>query len=183
MACRQILPGRRWCRLRPFLVLLALAACLFYQTLTPLRTRRYLSALSDGALTSPRTEAWHGTAKKISARQIRCLFPSGNLQVQKEYIKPNPKEGENKALRVVGQTSPHSKSRNAAAVQRSFNCLGPPDVAGFQVPQTLPSNKDANIWKTTDSPLLPYNRCSMQNTSLEVCLDSLPLRFIPHRRD
>nr|XP_020662991.1 cadherin-like and PC-esterase domain-containing protein 1 [Pogona vitticeps] len=84
MACRQILPGRRWCRLRPFLVLLALAACLFYQTLTPLRTRRYLSALSNGVPPSPGADVWHGMYKKISARQIRCLLPSSNLRVQKE---------------------------------------------------------------------------------------------------
>ncbi|XP_061496080.1 cadherin-like and PC-esterase domain-containing protein 1 isoform X3 [Rhineura floridana] len=85
MACRQILPGRRWCRLRPFLAVLVLAAYLFYQTLTPLKTRRYLSPVDNGVLPNKvAKEVQHGRYKENSARQIRCFLPSSNLQVWKE---------------------------------------------------------------------------------------------------
>ncbi|XP_053260941.1 cadherin-like and PC-esterase domain-containing protein 1 isoform X2 [Podarcis raffonei] len=86
MACRQILPGRRWCRLRPFLVVLVLAACLFYQTLTPLGTRRYISPVGNGVLPDKVVSelVQHRRYKEISARQARCFLPSSNLQGRKE---------------------------------------------------------------------------------------------------
>ncbi|CAI5785369.1 Hypothetical predicted protein [Podarcis lilfordi] len=86
MACRQILPGRRWCRLRPFLVVLVLAACLFYQTLTPLRTRRYISPVGNGVLPDKVVSelVQQRRYKEVSARQARCVLPSSNLQVRKE---------------------------------------------------------------------------------------------------
>nr|XP_060633701.1 cadherin-like and PC-esterase domain-containing protein 1 isoform X4 [Anolis sagrei ordinatus] len=84
MFCRQILPGRRWCRLRPFLVVLVLGACLFYQTLTPLKTRRYLSSTGNGVLTNKAVEVQQGTYKEVSKRQVHCFLPSNDLQAQKE---------------------------------------------------------------------------------------------------
>ncbi|XP_062838423.1 cadherin-like and PC-esterase domain-containing protein 1 isoform X1 [Anolis carolinensis] len=84
MSCRQILPGRRWCRLRPFLVVLVLGACLFYQTLTPLKTRRYLSPTGNGVLINKVVEVQQGTYKEVSKRQVQCFLPSNDLQAQKE---------------------------------------------------------------------------------------------------
>ncbi|XP_042324427.1 cadherin-like and PC-esterase domain-containing protein 1 isoform X3 [Sceloporus undulatus] len=84
MSCWQILPGRRWCRLRPFLVVLALAACLFYQTLTPLRTRRYLPAVGNGVLSNKVVEGQHRTHKEVSEKQVHCFLSSNNLQAWKE---------------------------------------------------------------------------------------------------
>ncbi|XP_062990132.1 cadherin-like and PC-esterase domain-containing protein 1 isoform X2 [Elgaria multicarinata webbii] len=84
MACRYILPGRRWCRLRPFLVVLVLAACLFYQTLTPSRTRRSLSVIGNGVLPDEAAEMQPGRYKEVSASHVRCFLPSSNLQGWKE---------------------------------------------------------------------------------------------------
>uniref|UniRef100_A0A8D2LJW8 Cadherin like and PC-esterase domain containing 1 n=1 Tax=Varanus komodoensis TaxID=61221 RepID=A0A8D2LJW8_VARKO len=84
MACWQILPGRRWSRLRPFLVVLVLAACLFYQTLTPSRTRRSLSAIGNGVLPDKAAEVQQGRHKEVTESRARCFLPSSNLQVWKE---------------------------------------------------------------------------------------------------
>ncbi|XP_053112464.1 cadherin-like and PC-esterase domain-containing protein 1 isoform X2 [Hemicordylus capensis] len=84
MACRQILSCRRCCRLRPFLLVLVLAAYLFYQTLTPLRTRRHFSAVGSGVLPNKVAEVQHRRYKEVSARQPHCFLPSSNLQAQKE---------------------------------------------------------------------------------------------------
>ncbi|XP_048356424.1 cadherin-like and PC-esterase domain-containing protein 1 isoform X2 [Sphaerodactylus townsendi] len=83
MACRQILPCRRYCRLRPFLLVLVLAAYLFYQTLTPLRARRYLPAVDNGVLSTTQ-EVQQSVYKEVPTRQFYCVFPSRNLQLQKE---------------------------------------------------------------------------------------------------
>ncbi|XP_060100818.1 cadherin-like and PC-esterase domain-containing protein 1 [Heteronotia binoei] len=82
MACRQILPFRRYCRLRPFLLLLVLAAYLFYQTLTPLRTRRYLPEVGSGVLTEQ--EVKQKEYKEVPTRKVYCFLPSSNRKLQKE---------------------------------------------------------------------------------------------------
>nr|XP_056702669.1 cadherin-like and PC-esterase domain-containing protein 1 [Euleptes europaea] len=82
MACRQILPCQRYCRLRPFLLVLVLAVYLFYQTLTPLRARRYLAAVDSGVL--PTQEVQQSLYKEVPTRQVYCVLPSRNLQLQRE---------------------------------------------------------------------------------------------------
>ncbi|XP_077194511.1 cadherin-like and PC-esterase domain-containing protein 1 isoform X2 [Paroedura picta] len=82
MACRQILPCWRYCRLRPVLLVLVLAAYLFYQTLTPLRARRYLPRVDSGVFTEQ--EVQQRVDKKVPTRQVYCALPSSKLQLQKE---------------------------------------------------------------------------------------------------
>lgn len=82
MTCRQILPSRRYCRLRPFLLVLVLAAYLFYQTLTPLRARRYLPGVGSGVLTEQKLQ--QRVYKEVSTRQVYCVLPSSNPKLQKE---------------------------------------------------------------------------------------------------
>ncbi|XP_039199913.1 cadherin-like and PC-esterase domain-containing protein 1 [Crotalus tigris] len=84
MACRQIVPGRRWCRFRPFLMVLVLAAYLFYQTLMPLRSKRpTIPTSGNGLLPSKAAEVQRQT-HQILARRVSCFLPSNKQQGQKE---------------------------------------------------------------------------------------------------
>ncbi|XP_066489748.1 cadherin-like and PC-esterase domain-containing protein 1 [Tiliqua scincoides] len=84
MACRQIAHCRRCCRIHPFLLLLLLAAYLFYQTLTPLRTRRYVPAVGNGVVPNKVAEVRHRRYEEDSAGQVHCFLPSSNLRAQAE---------------------------------------------------------------------------------------------------
>lgn len=84
MACRQIVPGRRWCRFRPFLMVLVLAAYLFYQTLMPLRSKRTTIPTSgNGLLPNKAAEVQHQT-HQVLARRVSCFLPSNKQKGQKE---------------------------------------------------------------------------------------------------
>ncbi|XP_015745666.1 cadherin-like and PC-esterase domain-containing protein 1, partial [Python bivittatus] len=101
MACRQIVPGRRWCRLRPFLMVLVLAAYLFYQTLMPLRSRRLaIPTTGNGLLPSKAAEVPRQT-HQVFARRVGCFLPSSKQQGQKEIEDTMFKFFRNKAREVI----------------------------------------------------------------------------------
>ncbi|KAM6436599.1 cadherin-like and PC-esterase domain-containing protein 1 isoform 2-T2 [Liasis olivaceus] len=101
MACRQIVPGRRWCRLRPFLMVLVLAAYLFYQTLMPLRSRRLaIPTTGNGLLPSKAAEVPRQT-HQVLARRVGCFLPSSKQQGQKEIEDIMFKFFRNKAREVI----------------------------------------------------------------------------------
>ncbi|NXA47635.1 CPED1 protein, partial [Nothocercus julius] len=80
MVCGQAPRCRRLCRPRPFVLALVVAACLFCQTLTPLMTGSFLSALVNGISPSKQTKTQRGRYKEVSTSNTRCFLPISNRQ-------------------------------------------------------------------------------------------------------
>ncbi|XP_036912416.1 cadherin-like and PC-esterase domain-containing protein 1 [Sturnira hondurensis] len=79
MVCRPVfLCRRRFCP-RPFLVGLVVAICLFYQTLTPLGTKKLAGTVPEAAPNTP-TETQGSRCKKGFAVDKQCFLLSGNAQ-------------------------------------------------------------------------------------------------------
>uniref|UniRef100_A0A8C5WYI9 Uncharacterized protein n=1 Tax=Laticauda laticaudata TaxID=8630 RepID=A0A8C5WYI9_LATLA len=94
MACRQIVPGRRWCRFRPFLMVLVLAAYLFYQTLMPLRSKRpAIPTSGNGLLLNKAVEMPHQTHQVLARRAAILHIPSSgsgqDLQLYQQILTQN----------------------------------------------------------------------------------------------
>ncbi|XP_025907484.1 cadherin-like and PC-esterase domain-containing protein 1 [Nothoprocta perdicaria] len=84
MVCGQAPRCRRLCRPRPFVVALVVAVCLFCQTLTPLMTGGFLSALVNGISPSKQTKTQRGRYKEVSTSTTRCFLPVSNLHTVKK---------------------------------------------------------------------------------------------------
>ncbi|XP_036995566.2 cadherin-like and PC-esterase domain-containing protein 1 isoform X2 [Artibeus jamaicensis] len=79
MVCRPVfLCRRRFCP-RPFLVGLVVAICLFYQTLTPLGTKKLAGTVPEAAPNTP-TETQGNRCKKGFSVDKQCFLLSGNAQ-------------------------------------------------------------------------------------------------------
>ncbi|XP_054845118.1 cadherin-like and PC-esterase domain-containing protein 1 [Eublepharis macularius] len=122
MACRQTLPCRRYYRLRPFLLVLVLAAYLFYQTLTPLRARRYLPAVDSDVL--PTQEVQQRVSEEVPTRQVYCVLPSSNLQVQKEIEDAISKHFRNQAKKVILYVTSSSSKQDLHLYQHILTQYG-----------------------------------------------------------
>ncbi|XP_012612755.2 cadherin-like and PC-esterase domain-containing protein 1 isoform X1 [Microcebus murinus] len=79
MVCRPVLPCRRRFCPRPFLVGLAVAICLFYQSLT-LRGTRKLAAAVPGAAPRTSTETQASRCKTEFSQDKQCFLLSGDAQ-------------------------------------------------------------------------------------------------------
>uniref|UniRef100_A0A8C6X6N4 Uncharacterized protein n=1 Tax=Naja naja TaxID=35670 RepID=A0A8C6X6N4_NAJNA len=101
MACRQIVPGRRWCRFRPFLMVLVLAAYLFYQTLMPLRSKRPTIPTSGNELLPSKAAEVQHQAHQVLARRVSCFLPSNKQKGQKEIEDTSFKFFSNKAKAAI----------------------------------------------------------------------------------
>ncbi|NWI13644.1 CPED1 protein, partial [Crypturellus soui] len=84
MVCGQAPRCRRLCRPRPFILALVVAVCLFCQTLTPLMTSSFLSALANGISPSKQTKTQRGRYKEVSTSNTRCFLPIRNPQTVKK---------------------------------------------------------------------------------------------------
>ncbi|KAM8820122.1 cadherin-like and PC-esterase domain-containing protein 1 [Eudromia elegans] len=84
MVCGQPPRCRRLCRPRPFALALVVAVCLFSQTLTPLMTGGFLSALVNGISPSEHTETQRGRYREVSTSGTRCFLPIGDRQTGRE---------------------------------------------------------------------------------------------------
>ncbi|KAM9203526.1 cadherin-like and PC-esterase domain-containing protein 1 [Mergus octosetaceus] len=80
MVCGQVPRCRRLCRPRPFLLALVVAVCLFCQTLTPLMTSSFLSAVINGISPHKLSKTQPGRYKEVSASSTRCFFPVSDTQ-------------------------------------------------------------------------------------------------------
>nr|XP_014428852.1 cadherin-like and PC-esterase domain-containing protein 1 isoform X2 [Pelodiscus sinensis] len=86
MVCRQVPSCHRLCRPRPFLVVLVVAVYyyLFYQTLTPIGTKRFFLAVVNGISPNKLAEPQPGRYKEVSSRNTRCFLLSSNSQTVKK---------------------------------------------------------------------------------------------------
>uniref|UniRef100_A0A8B9NXS6 Uncharacterized protein n=1 Tax=Apteryx owenii TaxID=8824 RepID=A0A8B9NXS6_APTOW len=84
MVCWQVPRCRRLCRPRPFLLALVVAICLFCQTLTPLMTSSFLSAVVNGISPNKQTKTQQGRYKEVSRNNTHCFLPVSNLQTVKK---------------------------------------------------------------------------------------------------
>lgn len=84
MVCGQVPRCRRLCRPRPFLLALVVAVCLFCQTLTPLMTSSFLSAVVNGISPHKLSKTQQGRYKEVSASSTRCFFPVSDAQAVKK---------------------------------------------------------------------------------------------------
>ncbi|NXC39257.1 CPED1 protein, partial [Penelope pileata] len=84
MVCGHSPRCRRLCRPRPFLLALAVAICLFCQTLTPLMTSSFLSAVVNGISPNKLSKTQQGKYKEVSARNALCFFPVSDSQAVKK---------------------------------------------------------------------------------------------------
>ncbi|XP_025969312.2 cadherin-like and PC-esterase domain-containing protein 1 isoform X1 [Dromaius novaehollandiae] len=83
MVCGQVPRCRRLCRPRPFLLALVVAICLFCQTLTPLMTSSFLSAVVNGISPNKQTKMQQGRYK-VSTSNTHCFLPVSNAQTVKK---------------------------------------------------------------------------------------------------
>uniref|UniRef100_A0A8C8VF66 Cadherin like and PC-esterase domain containing 1 n=1 Tax=Pelusios castaneus TaxID=367368 RepID=A0A8C8VF66_9SAUR len=84
MVCGYVPFCRRLCRPRPFLLVLVVAVCLLYQTLTPIGTKRFFSSVVNGISPNKLAETKQGRYKEVSSRNTHCLLPSNNSQTVKK---------------------------------------------------------------------------------------------------
>ncbi|XP_015708827.1 cadherin-like and PC-esterase domain-containing protein 1 isoform X4 [Coturnix japonica] len=84
MVCGHSPRCRRLCRPRPFLLALLVAVCLFCQTLTPLMTNSFLSAVVNGISPNKQSKTRQGRYKEISARDTHCFFPISDSHTLKK---------------------------------------------------------------------------------------------------
>ncbi|NXI19555.1 CPED1 protein, partial [Irena cyanogastra] len=84
MVCGQVPRCRRLCRPRPFLLALVVALCLFCQTLTPLMTSSFLSAVVNGIAPNKLTKTQQGRYKEVSPSTIHCFLPGSNSETLKK---------------------------------------------------------------------------------------------------
>ncbi|XP_035188705.1 cadherin-like and PC-esterase domain-containing protein 1 isoform X2 [Oxyura jamaicensis] len=84
MVCGQVPRCRRLCRPRPFLLALVVAVCLFCQTLTPLMTSSFLSAVVNGISPHKLSKTQQGRYKEVSASSTHCFFPVSDAQAVKK---------------------------------------------------------------------------------------------------
>ncbi|XP_062439286.1 cadherin-like and PC-esterase domain-containing protein 1 isoform X2 [Rhea pennata] len=84
MVCGQVPRCRRLCRPRPFLLALVVAICLFCQTLTPLMTSSFLSAVVNGISPNKQTKTQQGRYKEVSTSNTHCFPPVNNSQTVKK---------------------------------------------------------------------------------------------------
>ncbi|NXI70881.1 CPED1 protein, partial [Anseranas semipalmata] len=84
MVCGQVPRCRRLCRPRPFLLALVVAVCLFCQTLTPLMTSSFLSAVVNGISPNKLSKTQQGRYKEVSASNTHCFFPVSDSQAVKK---------------------------------------------------------------------------------------------------
>ncbi|NXK47997.1 CPED1 protein, partial [Chauna torquata] len=83
MVCEQVPRCRRLCRPRPFLLALVVAVCLFCQTLTPLMTSSFLSAVVNGISPNKLSKIQQGRYKEVSASNTHCFSVSDSQAVKK----------------------------------------------------------------------------------------------------
>ncbi|XP_009685609.1 cadherin-like and PC-esterase domain-containing protein 1 isoform X1 [Struthio camelus] len=84
MVCGQVPRCRRLCRPRPFLLALVVAICLFCQTLSPLMTSSFLSAVVNGISPNKQTTTQQGRYKEVSTSTTHCFLPVSNSQTVKK---------------------------------------------------------------------------------------------------
>ncbi|NXL86598.1 CPED1 protein, partial [Alectura lathami] len=80
MVCGHVPRCRRLCRPRPFLLALVVAVCLFCQTLTPLMTSSFLSAVVNGISPNKLSRTQQGRYREVSANNTRCFLPVSDSQ-------------------------------------------------------------------------------------------------------
>ncbi|XP_025009788.2 cadherin-like and PC-esterase domain-containing protein 1 isoform X1 [Gallus gallus] len=84
MVCGHGPRCRRLCRPRPFLLALVVAVCLFCQTLTPLMTNSFLSAVVNGISPNKQSKTRQGRYKEVSASDTHCFFPISDSHTLKK---------------------------------------------------------------------------------------------------
>ncbi|XP_074871153.1 cadherin-like and PC-esterase domain-containing protein 1 [Carettochelys insculpta] len=118
MVCRQVLSCRRLCRPRPFLLVLLVAVYLFYQTLTPIRTKRFFLAVVNGISANklPETQPWR--SKEVSSRSNHCVLLSSNTQTAKKIEDSILKYFGNHTRRAVLYVPPSRGKKELQLYQR-----------------------------------------------------------------